>query len=58
MGVTAVKEKGGTVIAQDEASSPFSGTPAAAIRTGAADFVLSLDEIGPALATLTTGRRQ
>ena len=58
MGVKAVKEKGGTVIAQDEASSQFFGMPGAAIQTGAVDFVLSLDEIGPALVALTTGRHQ
>ena len=55
MGVKAVKEKGGTVIAQDEASSQFFGMPGSAIQTGAVDFVLSLDEIGPALLALTTG---
>jgi len=54
MGVQAVKKMGGTVIAQDEASSEFFGMPSAAIQTGAVDFVLSLDEIPRALATLLT----
>jgi len=58
MGVEAVKKAGGTVIVQDQESSQFFGMPEAAIKTGAADFVLSLDEIGQALVTLVTeGRR-
>ena len=56
MGVTAIKKTGGTVIVQDAKSSEFSGMPQAAERTGAADFVLALDEIAPALATLCMPR--
>lgn len=52
MGVKAVKEKGGTVIAQDEHSAEYFGMPGAAIATKCVDFVLSLDEIAPALVTL------
>ncbi len=55
IGVTAIKQRGGTVIAQDEASSEFFGMPSAAIKTGAVDFILSLDEIPPALITLLAG---
>jgi two-component system chemotaxis response regulator CheB len=55
MGVTAIKKRGGTVIAQDEASSQFFGMPSAAIRTGVVDFVLSLDEIPAALQMLLAG---
>jgi two-component system chemotaxis response regulator CheB len=55
MGVTAIKQRGGTVIAQDEASSEFFGMPSAAIRTGAVDFVLSLDEMPEALQLLVAG---
>jgi two-component system chemotaxis response regulator CheB len=55
MGVTAIKKRGGTVIAQDESSSEFFSMPSAAIKTGAVDFVLSLDEIPSALATLIAG---
>ena len=54
MGAQAVKSVGGTVIAQDEATSEFFGMPSAAIATGAVDFVLPLDEIAPALVTLVT----
>jgi two-component system chemotaxis response regulator CheB len=52
MGVQAIKKMGGTVIAQDEASSEFFGMPGAAIHTGNVDFVLPLKEIPSALVTL------
>jgi len=52
MGVQAIKKMGGTVLAQDEASSEFFGMPNAAIQTGCVDFVLSLSEIPSALITL------
>ncbi len=52
MGVEAIKKKGGTVIAQDEASSEYFGMPGAAIRTGSVDFVLPLEDIPAALVTL------
>ncbi len=52
MGVQAIKKMGGTVIAQDEKSAEFSGMPVAAIHTGNVDFILPLDEIPSALATL------
>ena len=52
MGVKAIKKVGGTVLAQDEPSSEFFGMPGAAIQTGCVDFVLSLQEISPALITL------
>ncbi len=56
MGVTAIKKRGGTVVAQDEASSEFFGMPSATIRTGIVDFVLPLDEIPNALVTLLGGQ--
>ncbi|HZV50017.1 MAG TPA: chemotaxis protein CheB [Candidatus Dormibacteraeota bacterium] len=55
MGVTAVKKMGGTVIAQDEASSDFFGMPGAAIKAGAVDLVLPLAEIPSAIVALVTG---
>ena len=57
LGVTAIKSRGGTVIAQDEESSEFFSMPAAAIKTGSVDFVLPLDEIPAALVTLLGGNR-
>jgi two-component system, chemotaxis family, protein-glutamate methylesterase/glutaminase len=52
LGVTAIKQRGGIVVAQDEGSSEFFGMPSAAIKTGTVDYVLALDEIGPKLVTL------
>ena len=54
LGVTAIKQRGGTVIAQDEASSEFFGMPSAAIKTGAVDHVLPLEDIAPRLVMLMT----
>lgn len=55
-GVRAVKESGGTVIVQDDATAEFPGMPEAARRTGRIDFVLPLAEIGPALVALVSPR--
>jgi two-component system, chemotaxis family, protein-glutamate methylesterase/glutaminase len=48
-GAAAVKRAGGTVLAQDEATSEHFGMPGAAILTGAVDQVLPLREIGAAV---------
>lgn len=55
MGVQAVKRMGGRVLTQDEASSDFFGMPSAAIKTGAVDHVLSLQDIGPAIRAAVAG---
>jgi two-component system chemotaxis response regulator CheB len=52
MGVRAIREAGGTVIAQDPDSAEFGGMPLAAINTGGVDLVLPLEEIGPTLVRL------
>jgi two-component system, chemotaxis family, protein-glutamate methylesterase/glutaminase len=52
MGVMAIKKMGGTVIAQDEATSEFFGMPGSAIQSGNVDFILPLGEIASALVTL------
>ena len=52
MGVRAIKKMGGTVIVQDAKNAEFAGMPEAAQATGIADFVLTLDEIAPALQKL------
>ncbi len=54
MGAKAVKQMGGTVIAQDQ-TAEFAGMPQAAIDAGAVDFVLSLAEIPGALVSLVSG---
>ena len=56
LGVTAIKQRGGTVVAQDEASSEFFGMPSAAIKTGAVDFVLPLEEMAPTLMALVAAQ--
>ena len=52
-GVRDVKTLGGTVIAQDPATALHGSMPRAAIATGAVDYVLPLEEIGPMLVRLT-----
>lgn len=54
MGIKAIKEKGGTTIAQDPATAEHESMPTAAIATGMVDFVLPLPEIAPAIITLIT----
>jgi two-component system chemotaxis response regulator CheB len=48
-GVKAVKAAGGTVFAQDEATSMIFGMPAEAIKTGVVDEVLPLDSLSGAI---------
>jgi two-component system chemotaxis response regulator CheB len=48
-GVQAVKAGRGWVLAQDEASSVIFGMPAEAIRTGAVDQVVGIDEMYAAI---------
>ncbi len=52
MGVSAVKSRGGKVIVEDPQTAEFDGMPQAAVRTGAVDLVLPLDEIGGAIMRL------
>ena len=52
-GLEAVRQTGGTAIAQDEKTSEHFGMPGSAIKSGFVDFVLPLDEIAAALITLT-----
>lgn len=51
-GLLRIRQGGGQTIAQDEASSIVFGMPREAIRLGAAERVLSLDEIPRALTAL------
>ena len=54
-GARAVQEHGGTVFAQDEATSTIFGMPAAVIDDGLADRVLPLDRIAAAIAAWCAG---
>jgi two-component system chemotaxis response regulator CheB len=49
-GLLKIRQAGGLTIAQDEATSVVYGMPREAVLLGAAEQVLSLGEIGPALA--------
>jgi two-component system chemotaxis response regulator CheB len=56
-GLDAVKKRGGRILVQDPDTACDFSMPVAAIRTGSVDFVLPLEQIAPALVTLTTARR-
>jgi two-component system chemotaxis response regulator CheB len=60
-GLLAIRRTGGRTIAQDEATSVVFGMPREAILLGAAEQVLPLEKIAPALGALArgadTGRR-
>ena len=51
-GLRAIRDAGGVTIAQDEATCVVYGMPREAVRLGAAQRVLPLGAIGPALAEL------
>jgi two-component system chemotaxis response regulator CheB len=55
-GLTAVRAAGGTVLAQDEASSVVFGMPGAAVAAGLADSVLPLVAIAPRIAELVSAK--
>jgi two-component system, chemotaxis family, protein-glutamate methylesterase/glutaminase len=54
-GAQLVKQAGGIVLVQDEATSQFFGMPGAAIQAGQVDRILPLEGIAPALWALTSG---
>jgi two-component system chemotaxis response regulator CheB len=51
-GALAVKRMGGTVIAQDQASSEYFGMPQAAIEAGGVDLILPLQDVARTLVAL------
>jgi two-component system chemotaxis response regulator CheB len=55
-GALALHAAGGTVFSQDEATSDYFGMPDAAIRAGAVDRVLGIDEIAPAVIEFVDAR--
>src|SRR5271167_5126217 len=50
LGLKAIKEKGGLVIAQDPDEAEFDGMPRSAIMTGAVDLVLPVEKIPEIIA--------
>ena len=50
LGVLAIKEAGGLVMAQEESTAEYTGMPRAAIDTGSVDFVLSPSQMAAELA--------
>jgi two-component system, chemotaxis family, protein-glutamate methylesterase/glutaminase len=54
-GARAIKSAGGLVLAQDEATSVIFGMPAEAIKTGAVDQVLGIDDIYSAIEKRVLG---
>jgi len=57
VGIRAIKEAGGTTLAQDPASADFKTMPQAAISTGCIDLVVSIAGIAEALKNLCEGRQ-
>jgi two-component system chemotaxis response regulator CheB len=57
-GLLAIRRAGGTTIAQDEGSSVVFGMPREAILLGAAERVLPIDKIAPALSALAHRTRE
>lgn len=56
-GAVTIADAGGSVIAQDEATSVVWGMPGATAQAGAAAAVLPLDQIAPRIVQLVTGVR-
>ena len=56
LGLRAVKESGGLIIAQDISEADYDGMPRSAIATGAVDFVLRTAKIAEALVARERGR--
>src|SRR5215469_747602 len=52
MGASAIKSRGGTVIAEDPEQAEFRGMPEAVVASGVVDFVLPLDEIAAVIRGL------
>jgi two-component system, chemotaxis family, protein-glutamate methylesterase/glutaminase len=56
-GLRALKEAGGRVIAQNEATSVIYGMPREAVAAGVVDNELPINEIGPRLVVMVAGGR-
>ena len=56
-GALRIAETGGTIFAQDEASSVVWGMPGATVRLGACAAVMPIPQMAPAIARLMSGER-
>lgn len=56
-GIRAIREAGGTTLAQDPATADFRAMPEAAIATGCVDFVMPLADLGKTLNRLCSGEK-
>jgi two-component system chemotaxis response regulator CheB len=56
-GIRALREAGGTTLAQDPATADFRAMPEAAIATGCVDFVMPLADLGKTLNRLCSGEK-
>jgi two-component system chemotaxis response regulator CheB len=56
LGLLALRRSGAATIAQDEATSVIYGMPREAAQLGAAERILPLGEIGPALGALARAK--
>lgn len=56
-GIRAIREAGGTTVAQDPATAEFRIMPQASIDTGCVDLVLPLGQLGAMLTKLCRGER-
>ncbi len=57
MALRDIVASGGSIIAQDEATSIVWGMPGSVAHAGVCSSILPLDEIAPAITRLFTGRR-
>jgi two-component system chemotaxis response regulator CheB len=56
-GIRAIREAGGTTIAQEPITAGFRVMPEAAIETGCVDFVVAISEMGKMLNRLCNGEK-
>jgi two-component system chemotaxis response regulator CheB len=56
-GIRAIREAGGTTVAQDPETASFQAMPRAAVQTGCVDYILSLDDISALLTRLCNGEQ-
>ena len=56
-GIRAIREAGGTTVAQDPASAEFRVMPQAAIDTGCVDVVVPISQMGSAIMKLCRGEQ-